>query len=469
MRHFIYTITFILWSTFTLGQEKIPKISGTIKISLEHGTLDCDFTLSDYSHLNNYVIRLNKGLNILNIESLEPQEFLLGYERQFTDSIQTDETVGYYFPASNKNEKFLPSKLRFKYMGKFPVINDTLTQNSQRGDWRGNIAFKDSLLRLEGLQTAWYPSLYDVDKDYQYDSTLYDIEVSCEDCDMLYMSGSEPVKGSKARFKSDIPREPYLFVGKYKVQEAENITVLNADFSQHQLEEFDEFNAQVIDYFSEYTNLPYKEKVYWVQAYNTTKDTGYFAFASSPTFTLCGNYPSDLKSSFKKNLQASFGTTIAHEISHYYFGSLKKTNSNLETILNEGFAQFFAFKYWDSLENMSVEQEILHGIEWLEEPGFKFAALLDFNSASDTNDRETFAYDYQPAVLFSIEKAIGPEKMQDWIRLLLQGEEPLSNKDFFKSTLSKAINDPELYNKVIQEYLTGNSTLQNMKKLWEGQ
>jgi len=162
MKQNIITFTFILLSLSFFGQDKIPKIAGTVKISVENGTLDCDITLSDYSHMSNYLIRLNKGLNILNIQSIESNKFLLDYEREISDSLQTDETISYYFPASEKGQKFLPSKMRFRYVGKFPVINDTILENYQRIDWRGNIAFKNGLLRMDGLQSAWFPILYDV-------------------------------------------------------------------------------------------------------------------------------------------------------------------------------------------------------------------------------------------------------------------------------------------------------------------
>ena len=467
MKHYIFTMTFILLSTVIYGQEKIPKISGTIKISVENGTLDCDIILSDYSNLSNYLIRLNKGLNILNIESIEPEKFLLGYERELADSLQTYETISYYFPASVRGQKFLPSKLRFRYMGKFPVINDTITENNQRTDWRGNIAFKNSLLRLEGIQTAWYPTIYDIDKDYQYESSTYDIEIICEDCDRLYMNGNPPISGTKAHFKSEIPREPYMFVGKYNVQDAKNISILNADFSNNQVIEFDELNSKIINFFSGYTGMPYKEKIHWVQAYNTSKEKGYFAFASNSTFTLCGNPPGDLKSSFKQEIEGNFGVTIAHEISHYYFGSIKNSNSNLETIINEGFAQFFAIKYWSQSNDEFIKDGILEAIEWFEEPEFKFKPMLKFNSSDDTNDRETYAYYYQTAILFSIEREIGKEKMQKWIKLLLHGEESISDKEFFKTTLKKAVNNDKLYNNVVEKYLSGNSTVINMKIAWE--
>lgn len=467
MKQSLTLFLFLFSVVLSNAQDKIPKISGTAKFSVENGTIDCDIVLSDYSDIGNYLIRLNKGLNIVNIQSIEPNRFLLGYERELTDSLQTDESISYYFPASTKGEKFLPKKLRFRYVGKFPVINDTISENYQKIDWRGNIAFMNGLLRVDGYQSAWYPTLYDVDNDFQYELVKYDIEIICEDCEQIYLNGSKPLNAKKAHFISESAREPYLFIGKYGIQEAKNITLLNANFSDIQVDEFDKINGEIVNFLSSYTNIPYKEKVHWVQAYMTANETGYFAFASNPTFTICGNPPSDLRATFDQQLKGGFLSTIVHELSHYYFGTLKKCNTTLENLINEGFAQFLAFKHISQFkENNYIENGIREGLEWIGEPNFKHKAMLDFIKLENTNDRQTYAYDYQTAILFSIEKEIGDEKMKQWIRLLLQGEECISNKAFFETTLKKAVNNNELYNKIVQKYLTGDSTVENMKILW---
>lgn len=464
----LFIIISFFASNLAFGQEKIPKISGIIKISVEQGTIEGDIVLSDYPHTDDYLIRLNKGLNILNIQSLEPEKFVLEYDLDLAETIQTNETNSYFFPSSKQAEKLLPTSLRFRYMGKFPVISDNLAENQQRIDWRGNIAFKNDLLRMDGKQSAWLPTLYNVTNDFQFEKSKYDIEIICEDCDHIYLNGNEPVSSSIAHLKSEIPRELFLFVGKYNVQNSEKITVLNGNLSQQEITEFDKLNSHIINYLEGYTGIPYKGKVYWVQAYNSSLEKGNFAFASYPTFTLCGSHPpnNDLKSYINKNKE-KVESLIPHELSHYYFGTLKICNNDLEEILNEGFAQFLAFKYISQFEEREyIKEGVLESLEWFEDPEFEYKAMLDFNNSNQTNDRQTYAYDYQTSILFSIEKEIGEEKMKKWIRLLLHGEEPISNKDFFKSTLKKAINNDKIYNDIISKYLIGDLTVENMKKLW---
>ena len=450
----------------TYGQNKKPKISGVVKISIEEGTIEAEVTLSDYSHINNYLIRLNSGLNIRNIESLEPDNFLLGFRREFADSLRTYETFSYYFPAAERGEKLLPSKLKFRYSGKFPVISDTISENYQKKDWKGNIVFMNGLLRLDGLQSAWLPILYDVDNDFQYDLIDYDLEIICEDCEQIYMNACEPKNGPKAHLKSNSPKEPFLFVGNYKVQKGKYVAALNANFSETQLSEFDRANQKIIDFLSAYTNISYNEKIYWVQAYKSVKETGYFAFASNPTFVLCGNPPSDLKSTFQEQLDGDFLFTIAHELSHYYFGTLKPCNNTMETLINEGFAEFLAMRFAISL---GMEETIKTGLinisEYVNDENFRFKPMDEIKNLSDTNDRETYAYEYQVLVLACIEKEIGEDKMRKWIRLLLAGETPISNKEFFQSTLKNVIKDDEKFENIKNKYLVGSETIKSINEM----
>ncbi len=461
----LFIIISFFASSLAFGQEKIPMLSGNVKVSIQNGTIECDLQLTELELPKEYVIRLNKGLNILNMEVQNPDSFLVGFNRDFTDSIQSDETVSYYIPSNTKGEKFYPDNIRFRYVGKFPVVNDTIESKMQKEDWRGNVAFVKGNLRVDGLQSAWYPTIYDPINELQYDQLKYKITIDCNDCETMYINGAIPTKGKSINFKSEVAREPLLFIGKYNIQESETAYLLNSNFTYAELKEIDVLNNQIFDFMSDYTYIKYQDKIVWIDGGVAAKKYG-FAFFSYPAITVVGDPPHDLHTSLK-SYNSNNLTTIAHEISHYYFGNLKRSNSYLESLIDEGFAQFLAYKYVSQKKDTNfTRNEITQAIEWFEDPNFKFKAMLDFHKSENTNDRESYAYDYQTAILFSIEKEIGEEKMKNWIRLLLQGEVPISNKDFFKSTLKKAINNDKKYNDVVAKYLTGDLTVENMKRLW---
>lgn len=140
-------------SNYLLAQEKAPVISGKVVISIEEGTFNCDLTLSNIPDISNYFIRLNAGMNILHFRSKKPNDFLIAYETSLKDTRSTGESKAYYFADDTKQNKFLPNVLQIKYVGKFPVIKDTIEDYS-REDWKGNIAFNHNSVRADGTQSA---------------------------------------------------------------------------------------------------------------------------------------------------------------------------------------------------------------------------------------------------------------------------------------------------------------------------
>ncbi|MCC9044578.1 hypothetical protein LNQ81_18065 [Myroides sp. M-43] len=211
----IIILTFFI-AMYSFAQEKAPLVSGKVNISIKEGTFECDLILSDIPQLKNYYIRLNSGMNPLHFRSKEPNDFLIYTDKSFNDSTSTGETSAYYFADNTKKGKFLPKSLQVRYVGKFPVATDTIS-NYSREDWKGNIAFNNYSVRADGNQSGWYPVLYDIDNDIVYDNVRYDIELTCKDCTTLYINGSAPIQGQSHRFKSDVPQELALFSGNYEL------------------------------------------------------------------------------------------------------------------------------------------------------------------------------------------------------------------------------------------------------------
>ncbi len=108
------------------AQENAPFLTGKIQISIKEGTFDCDLTLSNIPKIKDYVIRLNSGMNILHMRSKKPNDFLIYFSKSVADTTSTGESTAYYFEDNKEKGKFLPESIQFKYVGKFPVVNDTI-------------------------------------------------------------------------------------------------------------------------------------------------------------------------------------------------------------------------------------------------------------------------------------------------------------------------------------------------------
>ncbi|MFT6910751.1 MAG: hypothetical protein ACJAS1_007488, partial [Oleiphilaceae bacterium] len=110
----ILVLAALLFSLPTLSSELPIKLSGTIQISVNNGTIDADFKLENIPKLKNYLILLNSGFNI---QYLRNQEDTTNYafDKIYTNGLS--ESFGYFIPDSTGEGKLLPSTIQFKYTG----------------------------------------------------------------------------------------------------------------------------------------------------------------------------------------------------------------------------------------------------------------------------------------------------------------------------------------------------------------
>lgn len=437
------------------AQEDAPLILGKVTISIENGTFECDLTLSDIPSINNYVIRLNSGMNILNFRSREPNDFLLHYYK--IDTLSTLESIAYYFPDNTGKGKFLPKSLQIKYVGKFPVIRDTLDNNYSVQDWKGNIAFNGYSLRTDGSQTAWYPILYDIEKDKRYSSVRYDIEMVCEDCGSLYLNGSPFFNGTKTTFKSDVPRELAMYLGKYKTVNVDGTYFLNPDISDKQIKEFGDITNAFKKYYESHLGIPYSQEITYVNTTPVSKRNAWM-FVSYPTIVNIGH--GGLKGLFDEKFKGFFQSFIAHELAHYYFGSYKTFNSALGDMMSEGFSEYIALNVTDDLISKEVYQVKLNQ---------KFELLKDFEatpfayikSNSGYENRDIYVYNYTPIIFKALENEIGKQKMWLWLQNILQKQNDFTDYEFLTTTLKEVLRNEKLFKLIEKKYFLNENSVQN--------
>lgn len=439
------------------AQEKTPHLNGNVKISITEGTFECDFTLSDIPNLKDYYIRINSGMNILNFKSLQPNEFLIGYS--FSPDDKAYESRGYYFPANNRKDKFLPKAVQVKYVGKFPVIKDTINDYSRK-DWKGNIAFNSFSVRADGTQSAWYPILYDITNDKIYDQMTYDVTIECVDCNTLYVNGNIPVKTSKNRFVSDTPKELMLFCGNYDYKQINTTYILNPDIGIDKLKELEAFTGTFKKYYEKKLSIPFGQPITFIQTTPTSKKDGWL-FVTYPTIVNVGYGNNSLSGLLDK----WFKPFIAHELGHYYFGTHKVFNSELGDMLSEGFAEYLSLKLsLDLLGKDVYQKEINEKFEFLSD--FKAIPFQKIKTTADYVDRQTYVYDYAPIVFLAIEKEIGEKQMWQWIRTLLQSKTEMTNYDFMIKTLDSVLKDKTKLENIISKYFDSDDSVENaIKKL----
>lgn len=457
MKKIFLVLTIILASIQLQAQENEPLITGKVTISIKEGTFDCDLTLSDIPNLKDYFIRLNSGMNILHFRSKAPNDFIIYANKSRNDSTSTGESLAYFF-AGNEG-KFLPKSLQIKYVGKFPVVNDTI-ENYSRKDWKGNIAFNHNSLRTDGVQSAWYPILYDIEKDKAFEKVRYDIEIICNDCNSIYLNGSLPVKKQSHHFKSDIPQELTLFCGNYEYSKIDETYILNSDFNQEQIKEFSLLINDYKKFYESKLNIPYEQATVFVSTTPTSKKDGWM-FVSYPTIMSIG-WQNGLKNIVEPKYQNFYRPFIAHELGHFYFGTYKVFNSELGDMMSEGFAEYLALQLTKNIIGKDVYEEMINKkIENLREFKKEVIPFSKVKSQSEYLNRQLYVYNYAPLIFVAIEKEIGEKKMWQWLNTILKTKTTYTNYDFLTSTLKSTINNDQLYKNIKHLYFESEQSIDN--------
>ena len=455
----------ITLSTKMFSQDNAPHLKGKVNISIKEGTFECDLTLSNIPRIKDYLIRLNSGMNLLHIRSKKPNNFVLGYDKSDKDSTSTGESSAYYFPGNAKNTKFLPEELQFRYVGKFPVANDTI-DNFSKQDWKGNIAFNGMSVRSDGSQSAWYPIIYDAKKDIAYDRVVYDIEFNCTDCSTIYVNGNKPVSSNSAHLISNEPQEMALYCGNYDVVDDGNIAILNPKFPDEKIKQFSILVSSYKKYYEQKLNIKFNQTPTFINTTPTSKKNGWL-FVSYPTIMGIGWGRFGLAGIFEEKSQKFYKPLIAHELGHYYFGTVKVFNSELGDMMSEGFTEYMSLKLTEDIQEVTAYNEVLEK-KYKNLKDFKPNPLSMIKSITDITDRETFVYDYAPIIFIAIEKEIGKKKMWEWLKNILETKAEFTNYDFLVSTLKNTLKNDKKSELIINDYFNNvNSTQNAIKRITE--
>jgi hypothetical protein len=452
-----YFVGALLWSLISLtiyAQDTIPHVQGKVTISVKKGTIACDLTLSNMPRLNDYYLRLNSGMNIRYIKNAEGSMSPLQYERSQQDTLSSGESLAYYIPAYNNSGKYLPHVIHFNYVGMYPVITDT----TSAVDWRGNIAFNGTTLRADGIQSAWCPILYDVNTDRRYEKVTYDLDVTCHDCEVIYVNGSQPISGTHAKVKSTTSQDLTMFAGDFKSVSINGNYFLNPDANDQQLTELEKTLDSYQRYLEKKLAIPYKGKTVYIQTTPVSKNNSWL-FASYPTIVKVG-WDEGMKSFASKSEGPGFKQYMAHELAHYYFGTFRTFNSEIGDLISEGFAEFLALQITRTWISDSLYREKLKS-KARAMRNFKPIPIANIRSKNNYRNRELYVYYYAPLIFSAIEKEIGEEKMWEWIRTLLQSPAVFTNYLFLEKTLNKVVNEKSRFELLREKYFNSESSLQN--------
>jgi hypothetical protein len=440
----------------TAAQDTIPVLRGTVRLSILQGTIECNLTMTDIPRIKDYVIRINSGMNIRYFRDLRSR-YRLEYDKTPTDSAGTEESCAYFF-GEGHGHKWLPDSIQFRYVGMYPVIADTSDEESG-DDWRGNISFNGYSLRADGFQACWYPVLYDVARQKTYDKVRYDLQVDCADCSVIYVNGSAPVKGTHAHVASQTPRELMTYMGRFDVVNEGGTYFLNPDLDAAHLKTFGAVTNNVKEYYAAHLGIPYRDTITYIQTTPTEKQHAWL-FVSYPSIVNVGWGKYGMKSFADPRTGGSFRVYMAHELGHYYFGTIRRFNTGLGDMMSEGFAEFLSLH---AAKNLIADSLYRQGIDLKIKTlqGFTAVPFARVTSTSDYINRELYVYYYAPLIFTAIEREIGEPAAWRWMHELVSAPAEFTDYAFLLSTLRTAVGDSARVDVLKAKYFESDQALGN--------
>jgi hypothetical protein len=275
---------------------------------------------------------------------------------------------------------------------------------------------------------------------------------------VIYVNGSEPVSGSHAMVKSNAAQDLTIFAGDFRSVSINGNYFLNPDADDQQLAGLETTLHTYQGYLEKKLNIPYKGKAVYIQTTPVSKNNSWL-FASYPTIVKVG-WEEGMKSFASKTEGASFRQYMAHELSHYYFGTVRTFNSELGDMISEGFAEFLSLNITRDLISDSIYHEKLQS-KARAMRNLTPIPIAKVRSKSDYGNRELYSYYYAPLIFSAIAKEIGQETMWKWIKALLQGPAVFTNYSFVEATLSNVVNDKARFALLREKYFNSGQSFQN--------
>jgi hypothetical protein len=456
----LFILLFIFVCSPIHAQEIFPSLKGTVDISITNGTIKCDFTLTNIPQIKNYVIRINSGMNIRYFKDLQ-YGLPLYYDIDMRDTLSSGESTAYYLHENIGNKgRYLPKELEVKYTGMYPVVAAS-TSGYMSQDWRGNIAFNGYSVRADGYQSAWYPVLFDLDKQHRYEKVNYDVTIHCSDCKMLFVNGSRPERAKTWDFVSNIPHELAIYCGNYVATDINNTWILNPDMNKYEQKAFLNTINSYKEYYQKHLYIPFKGNMTFIQTTPTADPaTHAFSFVASPAIINVGVGKYGLHGMFDPSQGDGAKKTIAHELAHYYFGTYLRLNTEFGNVIDEGFAEYLSLHAVKNvIGNSNYDDMIKSKLAALK--FFKGPPFSRIRKEDDYTVRELYLYYYTPIILIAIEKEIGEKSMWAWISNMLNSKVDYTNYEFFEKAFDEVIIDKTQASEIKNKYFNSDNALQH--------
>ncbi|HFL1971587.1 TPA: hypothetical protein ACG3C3_000922 [Stenotrophomonas maltophilia] len=391
-----------------------PLTTGSVRLDITSGRVEGDVCVSNRpaGSLNTFV--LNAGLNVARVTDGDGAR--LDFQGWYAPGVDGEARV--YTVAKPS------ATLCVQYVGAFPVY----VRHDAPTDFKGLMAFNRDSARFTE-QSAWLPQAFDPKARVRSSESRYDLQVDCNGCRFLYLNGSPAIEGAQGRFRSDKARPILLFGGSGPITRTAQVTILNETLPAAKVQALSSTVQKVADVHSRYMGVPLADRPTFLRMVTLNqierdREGSEWGFATWPTIAMSGSIGNVADSLLAGGEKAERRVQyIAHEMGHYYFGTLNRPQGPYFWVLLESSAEFLSIK---ALREISGDAAADRHIARLQSAIDKMEKPLPAFDAIDGNSDlgELYRYGYGPLLLLSLEKQVGEAKMQAFMRGLLAAPSP---------------------------------------------
>ncbi|HEL4257130.1 TPA: hypothetical protein UM518_000548 [Stenotrophomonas maltophilia] len=395
-------------------QLATPLTTGSVHLDIASGRVEGDACLSNRPADAQGHFVLNAGLNVARVTDDEGKP--VGFDGWYDPGVDGEARV--YTLAEPT------ATLCVQYVGAFPLY----PKHDAMGDFKGMMAFNGDSARFTE-QSAWLPQAFDPKARVRGSESRYDLQVDCRGCRFLYLNGSPAIEGTQGRFRSDNARPILLFGGSGPITHTAQVTLLNESLPTPKVDALSRVVQQVADVHARYMGVPLADRPTFLRMVTLNqaerdRDGSEWGFATWPTIAMSGSIGNVADSLLAGGEQAERRVQyVAHEMGHYYFGTLNRPQGPYYWVLLESSAEFLSIK---ALRQISGDAAADHYVARLQATVDALDTPLPALDAVDGHSDlgEMYRYVYGPLLLLSLEKQVGEAKMQAFMRGLLAAPSP---------------------------------------------
>lgn len=353
MRTFIVALVVTLFAP--MAEAQTPRLSGTLDLDPRAGLFAGDLCVHGATGSTTFL--LNRGLNIRAVRNAATNE-MLRYRGFYNAENRGDATP--YTIQGDVAQGFCVS-----YVGAFPVYHVDEGERAAT-DWKGQIAFDGRTVRA-AEQARFYPAPIDAETGDELDQLAYDVEVRCRRCRAIYWNGAAPVRGTRARFQSDIPRMLLVYAGDFPFSSAEGAHFVGASVSPAAANTIQAGLAAIKAVHEAYLGVEMIDEPSMLSfaavGADRTLGRNTWGFATWPTIASDGRMDFDAlaEGGGAGRLASGREHYFAHEMGHHYFGARYTPRGPLSWFMLESTAEFLASRAVREMQGEDAYSDLLRG------------------------------------------------------------------------------------------------------------